>query len=265
MDKADRIGEHHVEPSRELEPADGRVERREGTVGGLDSRVGQRVHQGGFAGVRVADQRDSRVGHVEAAAALDRARTLDLLEARVQARQALAQAAAVDFELGLTGAARADTSARAGAAGHPRQMGPLARQARLQVAQLRDFDLELAGECARALREDIEDELAAVDDAEFELVFEVARLRGAERVVEDGERRVAFAREFAHFGGLAAADEGTRVDVLESLLDLAGNRCARALGECAELLERVFAGDAVGRSQLDADQDRAFGVVRISG
>jgi hypothetical protein len=143
-------------------------------------------------------------------------------------------------------------------------MGPLARQARLQVAQLRDFDLELAGECARALREDIENQLAAVDDAELEFIFEVARLRGAERVVEDGERRVAFAREFAHFGGLAAADEGTRVDVLESLLNLAGNRCAGALGECAKLVERVFAGNAVGRSQLDADQDGAFGVVRIS-
>jgi hypothetical protein len=114
------------------------------------------------------------------------------------------------------------------------------------------------------LREDVEDELAAVDDAELEFVFEVARLRGAERVVEDGERGVAFVREFAHFGGLAAADEGARVDVLESLLNLAGDGCAGALGQCAQLIERVVAGDAVGRSQLDADQDGAFGVVRIS-
>jgi hypothetical protein len=71
-------------------------------------------------------------------------------------------------------------------------------------------------------------------------------------------------REFSHFGGLAAADEGARVDVLESLLNLAGDGCAGALGECAKLVERVFAGDAVGRSQLDADQYGAFGVVRIS-
>ena len=108
--------------------------------------------------------------------------------------------APVDFELGFAGTARADTAAgAAAAAGLARKMGPLAGQARLQIAQLRDLDLELALEGARALGEDVEDQLAAIDHAQLELVFEIARLRGAQRVVENRQRRAALAREVAHF------------------------------------------------------------------
>ena len=245
-----------------VEAADGRVERREGSVGGLDAGVGQRVHQGRFAGVGVADERDGRVGHFEPALALDRARALDVAQAHAQARQPFAHAAAVNFELGFAGSARADTSAAgAGAAGLARQMAPLAGETRLQIAQLRDFDLQFALERARALREDIENQLAAIDNAELELVFEIARLRGAERVVEDRERRAAFVGEFADLGGLAASDEGARVDVFELLLDLAGDFGAGACGQRAEFGERIVAGDTDGRSQFNTDQDGAFGVV----
>ena len=119
--------------------------------------------------------------------------------------------AAVDFELGLAGAARADRPPDPlPAAGLARQMGPLPGQPRLQIAQLGDLDLQLALERARPLREDIEDQLAAIDHAELELVLEIARLRGTERVVEDRQRRAAFMRELANLGGLAAADERAR-------------------------------------------------------
>ena len=72
---------------------------------------------------------------------------------------------------------------------------------------MRDFDLQLALQRARALRENIEDELAAIDDAKVEFLFEVARLRGAERVIENRERRAGPMRDFLDLGGLALADE----------------------------------------------------------
>jgi hypothetical protein len=93
-------------------------------------------------------------------------------------------------------------------------MAPLARQPRLQITQLRNFDLQLALERTRALRENIQNQLTAIDHAEFELVFEIARLRGAERVVEDRERRAAFLCEFPDLGGLAAPDKRAGIDVL---------------------------------------------------
>ena len=64
------------------------------------------------------------------------------------------------------------------------------------------------------ISKDVEDQLTAIDDAELELVFEIARLGGAERVVEDRERRAAFMRKFANLGGLAAPDKRAGIDVL---------------------------------------------------
>ena len=56
-----------------------------GTVGGLDAGLGQRVHQGRFAGVGIADQRNGRIGNFEPPLALDRARAFDLAQALAQA------------------------------------------------------------------------------------------------------------------------------------------------------------------------------------
>ena len=91
------------------------------------------------------------------------ARARDLGQALLQHGDALAHAAAVDLELGLAGSAVADH-----AAGLARQMRPLAGEARQQVLELRQLDLELARLRGRPLREDVEDQLGAVDDAHAE-------------------------------------------------------------------------------------------------
>ena len=262
MDKADRIGEHHLGLARQPQTPNRRIEGRERPVGGLDAGVGERIHQGGLAGVGIADQRDRRVGHFEAAAALYRAGALDVLEADAQAGQAFAQTAAVNFELSFAGSASADTTATgAAAAGLPRQMGPLAGQSRLQIAELGDFDLQLAFEGARALGEDIENKLAAIDNAQLQFIFEIASLRGTEGVVENRERCAFASGQLADFDSFAPADEGARVDCFEPLLDLACDLGAGAFGQRAEFGKRIFGGDAVDIAQLDADQNRAFGVI----
>jgi hypothetical protein len=46
--------------------------------------------------------------------------------------------------------------------------------------------LQLAFERVRALREDVENQLTAIDDADLELALEIACLSWAERVVKDG-------------------------------------------------------------------------------
>ena len=64
-------------------------------------------------------------------------------------------------------------------------MLPHAAHARQVVLELRELDLQLPLGARRVLREDVEDQLRAVDDARVERVLEVALLRGIELVVDD--------------------------------------------------------------------------------
>src|ERR1700691_4730299 len=110
-------------------------------------------------------------------------------------------------------------------------MHPLAGEARLQIGELGDFNLELALQRARPQGEDVEDQLTAIDNAELELFFQITRLRGAQAVVENREGSGVAARDLTHFGDFAAPDKGARVDLLETLGDRTDDECPRAFGQ----------------------------------
>ena len=78
---------------------------------------------------------------------------------RLQQRDAAPRDPAVGLELRLARAARAD------AAAEPLEVLPHAAHARQVVLELRELDLELALGADGVLREDVEDQLRAVDDA----------------------------------------------------------------------------------------------------
>jgi hypothetical protein len=88
---------------------------------------------------------------------------------------ALPDLAAIGLELRLAGAPRAD------AAAEPRQRGPGADEARQQVLELRQLHLPLALARARPPREDVEDELRAIDDLALEPLSSCAAARGSAR------------------------------------------------------------------------------------
>ncbi len=94
----------------------------------------------------------------------------------------LADQPAVGLELRFTGAAQADA-----AAALPLEVGPPADESSRHVLQLREFDLQLAFEGTRTLREDVEDQSAAVEHAALEFFFEIAFLARAQRVVDHHE------------------------------------------------------------------------------
>jgi len=137
-------------------------------------------------------------------------------------------------------------------------MRPLPSKSRREIAELRDFDLQLALEGARALREDIENQLTAIDDAKVEFLLEVAGLRGAEGVIENRERRAMLLSELADLGGLALTDKGARVGRLEALANDIGDFSTGGFGQRFEFGNRVLGGNFVFGSELDSDQDRAF-------
>ena len=87
-------------------------------------------------------------------------------------------------------------------------------EARQQVLELRQLDLQLAVARLRALREDVEDELRAVDDLEVGRFGDRAHLRGRELAVEDDQVCAELQRADEQVVELALAEHGARVDGL---------------------------------------------------
>ena len=187
-DEADGVGEHDRRGAGHVDPAQRRVERREQLVGGERLGAGEAVEQRRLAGVGVADERDGAHRGAAPRAALRRALARDVRQALLQHLDALAEQPAVGLELRFAGAAEADAALLA------LEVGPAADEPRQLMLDLRELDLQLAFGAARALREDVEDQRGAVDDAALECALEVALLRARERVVEDDEIGGRFGR-----------------------------------------------------------------------
>src|SRR5690606_3627157 len=94
-----------------------------------------------------------------------------LRELRAQSLDAHRQHAPVELELGLAGAA-----AHADAAALALQVRPAAHEPRRQVLEAGQLDLQLPFVALRALREDLEDQLGAVDDRDVPALLQVALL-----------------------------------------------------------------------------------------
>ena len=140
---------------------------------------------------------------------------------------------AVGLQLGFARSARADCALGAF------EVLPLPTQPWQQVLVLRKLHLQrrLAG--ARAAREDVEDQRAAVQHLDFERRFEVQLLRGRKLLVEDHER---VARGFARgldLLELARADPGRGVGTRAPLQRLPDDGRARGAREPRQLAERL--------------------------
>ena len=151
----------------------------------------------------------------------------------------------VGLELRFAGAARAD------AAGLPFEVLPHAGQARQRVLELRQLDLQPRFPRAGAAREDVEDQLGAVDHLALGRLLQVAHLCRREVVVEDDHLRLALLDEQHQFFELALADERCRVDGPAALHQRAGDDRARRVGEQRQLLHRALQVPAVAGGMAD--------------
>src|SRR4051794_36144172 len=111
--------------------------------------------------------------------ALRRTNFAHRLQLALEARDPFLHTATINFQLRFTRAARADSTSL------PRKVRPHSGQTREQILQLRELDLQAPFATARALREDVEDELRAIEHLAIEHLLEVAPLCGREFVVED--------------------------------------------------------------------------------
>ncbi len=166
----------------------------------------------------------------------------------LQHLHAHADAPAVGLELGFAGAPRAD------AAAEPRQLGAAAHEAGQQVLELRQFHLQLALARARAAREDVEDELRAVDDLAPEPLGQLTELGGRQFVVEDDQVGVGLGRRRGQHLDLAAAEERRGVGPRAFLQDAHDDARAGGLGQAAEFLEGMFRIDPPRAAGDESDQ-----------
>ena len=162
-----------VSPGSMMLPHRG-IERREQLVGDVGIGAGQRAEQRRLAGVGVARPAPATESGISArCCAAGLALLFDLLESRGQRLDALAEQAAVGFELGFAGTAIADAATALAL-----EVGPAAHQARGDVLELRELHFELAFVAARALREDVEDQSRAIEHAPLDELLEIAFLDG---------------------------------------------------------------------------------------
>ena len=157
IDEADRVRQQDLRPAGQPHLAQQRIERDEQRVRDERFLPRQAVEERRLAGVGVADQRDGRQQAFAAAVAQLRAAGLDVGDLLADDAEPVADVPAIDFELGFTGAPGAD------AAAEPRQPVARADEPGHQVLELRELDLELALARARPAREDVEDQLRAIE------------------------------------------------------------------------------------------------------
>src|SRR5207302_2978602 len=157
----------------------------------------------------------------------------------LQMGDAVADDAAIELDLRLADAARAD------AAGLPLQVRPGARQARQRVLELRQLHLRARLAAAGAAGEDVEDQAAAVDDLRADDLLEVAHLRRPEVVVEHDQRRVVMRGDRLDLLRFPLADERSGVGGGAARQNFPDDLPPRGPDELLELVE-VLPGDAAG-------------------
>src|SRR5579871_2892161 len=144
------------------------IERREHARRRQHTSLRQPVEERRFPGVRISNQRDRGQRDTATFGALQCARLPHVFERFFERGDPPANPPAVKFELLFTGSARADSAAES------RKVLALTTETRQQVIQLGQLYLQLAFSRAGVTREDVEDQLRAVDDAAVERAFEIS-------------------------------------------------------------------------------------------
>jgi len=133
------------------------------------------------------------------------------------------------------------------------ELGIEVREARQQIGKLGQRNLQLAFAGLRALAEDVENELCAVNDAALERFFQVTGLHRREFAIHDHEIGSGVLNTRIKLLGLTGADEISRIGAVALLIKLADDHGSCGLGQGRQLFGSVRAQLLVG---FDGNQDR---------
>jgi hypothetical protein len=109
------------------------------------------------------------------------------------------------------------------------------------------------------LGEDVEDQLASIDDPQLERFFQIALLRRGEIFVDDDQIGAILAQAFLNLVDLATTDQGCRRNVSHLLRELDENRGAGGFREALQLLKAfVESQPMIARREFDPYEDGAL-------
>jgi hypothetical protein len=178
--KTHGVRDEDARPDLGVEGADGGVERGEELVGHEHLAARERPHQRRFARVRVAHQ-----GHAALIFSERAARPLlapDRRELAPELGDSVADFPSIELEGALARALAADAAAL------PVGPSPGLAEARRDVREARDFDLELGLAAPGVAVEDLDNDARPVEDIGPRRALEVARLARAYFVINDDDR-----------------------------------------------------------------------------
>src|SRR5712691_3010421 len=249
VDETDSVRDEELAAVRQAQLPHERIERDEERVGRLRVRPRQPIEQRRLSGVRVADERHGRHRRLVPPFAELRASLAYLRDVAGDPMNPRPDAPPVGLELRFAGSPRAD------AAAEPRQRGGRPDEPREKILQLRELDLQLAFARARAAREDVENQLCAIDDLAADLLLDLALLRGRQLVVEDHDVDAGFRGGCRERLDLAGAEERRRIG-FRTLLEYAQHDLGpRRLCEAGQLVERAL-GFLPARAARDQPDER---------
>ena len=127
------------------------------------------------------------------------------------------------------------------------------------LLEARQLHLQLALVGLRALREDFQDHLGAIEHAQLQFLFDVSLLRRRQLVVEHDERGVELGRGARHLRHLAAAGIELGIGAAAPAAQHAVALHPRALHQSHHFLDALL---KIGLAEIQADDD---GRLRIGG
>src|SRR5688572_16315602 len=130
----------------------------------------------------------------------------ELSELRLEMRHTLFCASTPDLELRFT------RTSSTNAAGQTRERVVLHSKTRHVVFQLRELDLQLAVVALRSLREDVQDQLRAIDDLQIARLRNRRGLRRRQIAIEDQHIRIELHRAHDDVFELAFAENELGID-----------------------------------------------------
>ena len=219
--------------------AGGGVERCEQLVGRVALGAREAVEERRLTCVRVAHERNGERVGAGARAALRVTLTRETLELVAKLLHAHADHSAVKLDLLFAGAA-----GLAEAAALALQMSPAAHEARGEMLELGEFDLQAAFAGLRAGAEDVENQLGAVKNGKLDGALYVSLLGRREGDVEDDDVGMQLMSELSELVNLARADEEGGIGLVALGIKKSDGFESVGLDEKRKLFGRVLVDDA---------------------
>lgn len=232
--ESDRIREYDVPGLPQKKSPGGRIKRRKQLVRRVGPRLGQRIEQRGFACIGVAHQ-----GHSQHLTTFPRAAPYTTLafqlgQPGLEQLHALAEQAAVGFQLFLTRATQTDAPLLTF------KVGPALNQAGGKMLQLGQFDLQLALVALGTQRKDVEDQCGTVDYPTLQHTLQIPLLGSRNVMIENDNIGFVELGGDTDLVGLALSDVQRRIRGLPSTLDDTDDRGACAGCQQTDFRQALF-------------------------